>query len=336
MKNPKIVLLALLTISILLVSAAGCTSTTKTKTLTVFHAGSLAVPFNQTAIAFQNQYPNVTVQLEAAGSVESVKKISELNRTADVVATSDWEPINTYLYKNNLTNWYAKFATNSMVVMYSNSSKYAKEINSTNWYQVLSRADVQVGRANPDIDPNGYRTLMVWKLAEQYYNQPGLYNKLLAQAPDKNVRSKETDLIALVEVGQIDYAWNYKSVALQHNLSYVDLPPQINLSDPQYDSVYNTVSVTSANKTYNGSVIEYGITVPLNAPNPDVAAQFVIFLLGPQGTKIMEDSGQKMLKPVQTVGTIPDWLKPFASPAITNPAVMSVTTRITNASMKGV
>ena len=109
MKNPKMVLLALLTISLLLVSAAGCTSTTKNKTtLTVFHAGSLAVPFNQTAIAFQNQYPNVTVQLEAAGSVETVKKISELNRTADVVATSDWEPINTYLYKNNLTNWYAE------------------------------------------------------------------------------------------------------------------------------------------------------------------------------------------------------------------------------------
>ena len=73
MKNLKIVLLALLTISILLVSAAGCTSTTKTKTLTVFHAGSLAVPFNQTVIAFQNQYPNITVQLEAAGSVESIK-----------------------------------------------------------------------------------------------------------------------------------------------------------------------------------------------------------------------------------------------------------------------
>jgi len=48
-----------------------------------------------------------------------------------------------------------------MVIMYINTSKYANEITTDNWYRVLTRPDVQVGRSNPDIDPNGYRTLMV-------------------------------------------------------------------------------------------------------------------------------------------------------------------------------
>jgi len=334
-KNPKTLLLAFLMVSVLAVSAAGCTSTTQNKvTLTVFHAGSLAAPFDQIAKEFEKQNPNVTVQREAAGSVETVKKISELNKTADVVATADWTPIDTYLYKNNLTKWYALFATNSMVVMYTNKSKYSNEINTTNWYQVLTRSDVQVGRANPDLDPNGYRTLMVWQLAEKFYNKPRLYDRLLAQAPVKNVREKETDLIAVLQSGQIDYAWNYKSVALQHNLSYIALPPQIDLSDPQYGNLYKSVNVTSAGKQVNGSVIEYGITIPNNAPNPDVAAQFVQFVLGPTGSKIIEDSGQKMLKPVQTTGTIPDWLKLFATPSMTTSVVTMGTVR-TNTTKAG-
>ena len=335
MKNPKIALLAFLMVSVLAVSAAGCATTTQNKaTLTVFHAGSLAAPFDQIAKEFEKQNPNVTVQREAAGSVETVKKISELNKTADVVATADWTPIDTYLYKNNLTKWYAQFATNSMVVMYTNKSKYSSEINTTNWYQVLTRPDVQVGRANPDLDPNGYRTLMVWQLAEKFYNKPRLYDRLLAQAPVKNVREKETDLIAILQSGQIDYAWNYKSVALQQNLSYIALPPQIDLSNPQYNSLYKTVNVTSAGKQVNGSVIEYGITIPNNAPNPDLAAQFVQFVLGPTGSKIMEDNGQKMLKPVQTTGTAPDWLKLFTAPSMTTSAVAVSTVR-TNTSKAG-
>ena len=327
-------------VCVLAVSSAGCASTTQKKvTLTVFQADSLTTPFDQIAKEFEKQNPNVTVQREGAGSIDLVKKISEHNRTADVVATAGGFPLDTFLYKRNLTTWYARFATNSMVIMYTNKSKYSNEINTANWYQVLTRPDVQVGRTNPDLGPVGYRTLLVWQLAEKFYNKPGLYDRLLAQTPAKNVFEREIDEFAPLQSGQIDYAWNYKSVALQQNFSYIALPPQINLSDPAYDNLYNTVNVTSAGEQVNGSVIEYCITIPNNAPNPDLAAQFVQFVLGPTGSKIMADNGQKMLnreisrgrlnalQPMQVTGTIPDWLQPFAAPSMMTSATTMSTTR---------
>jgi molybdate/tungstate transport system substrate-binding protein len=71
--------------------------------------------------------------------------------------------------------------------MYTNSSKYVNDITTDNWYSILARPDVQAGRSNPDIDPNGYRTLIVWKLSEKYYNEPGLSERLLARAPERFV-----------------------------------------------------------------------------------------------------------------------------------------------------
>jgi len=31
------------------------------------------------------------------------------------------------------------------------------------------------GGADPNTDPSGYRTLLVWQLAERYYREPRLY-----------------------------------------------------------------------------------------------------------------------------------------------------------------
>ena len=70
--------------------------------------------------------------------------------------------------------------------------------------------------------------------------------------------------------------------------------------------------MTSAGRQVNGSVIEYGITIPKNAEHPDLAVQFVEFVLGPKGSKIMEANGQAMVTPVQTKGNVPEWLKGFS------------------------
>jgi hypothetical protein len=48
----------------------------------------------------------------------------------------------------------------------------------------------------------------------------------------------------------------------------------------------------------------------------------------------MEDNGQKMLKPVQTTGIIPDWLKILTAPSMTTSAVTASSLR-TNTSKAG-
>jgi molybdate/tungstate transport system substrate-binding protein len=313
-------------VTALAVAASGCTTSQEgQKTLTIFHADSLSKPFDEIATAFMKENPNVMVQRESAGSVETVKKVSELNKTADVVATADWIPIQQYLYPN-LTSWYGKFASNKMVVMYTNKSKYANEINASNWYQILTTPGVAVGRANPDADPNGYQTILVWKLAQALYNNSTLYDALAQNAPDKYVRQNEVDLTASLQSGEIDYAWNYLSVAKQNNFSYVDLPDQINLSNKTYESLYESVNATSAGTQVNGSLIEYGITVPNNSQNIELANKFIAFVLGPTGSQIMAKNYQPLLKPMAAVGKVPLLLVPFTLAVSTSNATANATT----------
>ncbi|GAI28734.1 unnamed protein product, partial [marine sediment metagenome] len=95
---------------------------------------------------------------------------------------------------------------------YTNKSRFGNEINRDNWYEILQRDGVRYGRSDPNQDPCGYRTLMVWQLAEDYYNAPELYDKLYGAAGEL-IRPKEVDLIALLESGDLDYAFEYSSVA---------------------------------------------------------------------------------------------------------------------------
>lgn len=101
-----------------------------------------------------------------------------------------------------------KFASDKMVITYTNNSQFAHEINASNWYEILTIPGVAVGRSDPDADPSGYRTLMVWKLAQRYYNRTTLYDGLAQNAPDKYIRHQEVDLISSLKSGEIDYAWN--------------------------------------------------------------------------------------------------------------------------------
>ena len=144
---------------------------------------------------------------------------------------------------------------------------------------------------------------MVWQLAERHYGIAGLSERLDEHCPPENVRPKETDLIALLESGDMDYAFEYRSVAIQHGLNYVTLPPEINLSDPQLADAYREATVEVSGRepgtttTLVATPIVYGLTIPRNAPHPDEALAFVRFILGPQGQAILEEAGQPPLVP---------------------------------------
>src|SRR4051812_44690291 len=179
--------------------------------LVVYNAGSLALPLRAALDSFAAR-EGVTVQQENAGSIETARKLTELGKIPDLVAVADYEVIPLLLIPEHAT-WYAKFAHNRMVLAYGDRSRGAAEINTGNWWQVVTRPDVQVGRADPSLDPNGYRTLLVWQLAERFYNQPGLAQRMLASAPARNVRPKEADLVGMLQAGEFDYIWSYESIA---------------------------------------------------------------------------------------------------------------------------
>jgi molybdate/tungstate transport system substrate-binding protein len=162
--------------------------------LIVFTAGSLARPMRAALDSFAAR-DRVRYELESAGSLETARKLTELGKIPDVIALADEDVFPKLLVPTHVS-WYVRFAENRIVLAYTDRSRFAAEIDSTNWWQVLQRSGLEIGRANPDLDPAGYRTLMVFQLAEKAYGAAGLAASL-ARARLRNMRPKEIELVAL-------------------------------------------------------------------------------------------------------------------------------------------
>lgn len=273
--------------------------------LIIFHAGSLSVPFAAMEKAFEAKYPGVDVLREAGGSTKMARLISEAGKPADIMASADYTVIDKTLIPGNaVVN--VRFATNQLVLCYTDKSKFADEINAKNWPEILQRQGVIWGHSEPNLDPCGYRSLMVLQLAEKFYNQPGLSDKLLANRPQANVRPKAVELITLLQNGDMDYAWEYRSVAVQHGLKFITLDDHINLGNYQLDDFYKQAKVQVTGKkpgtflTRTGQSVTYGVTLINDAPNKEAAEAFLAYLLDPNGgLKILEEMGQPPFVPAR-------------------------------------
>jgi len=284
----------------------------------IFHAGSLAVPFQKIARAFEREYPGTKVLLEAAGSVDCARKITDLHKPCDLMASSDYKIIQKFLIPE-YTSWYLPFAGNEMVIAYTDKTAFGDIISAQNWPEILLNHDIRYGRSDPDADPCGYRTLMVMQLAGLYYGKTDLAEKLSAK-DQKYIRPKEVDLLALLELHETDYIFIYRSVAIQHGLKFLELPDEINLKKMKLDEHYHQAGVTingstpSSSLEIRGESIVYAITKLDNGPNPKASEAFLHFLLNDdKGLKILNESGHNSLIPVAQNQEIylPEYLKKY-------------------------
>jgi molybdate/tungstate transport system substrate-binding protein len=237
----------------------------------------------------------------------------------------------------NYSSWYIIFSLNEMIIAYkaSNNPPYLNNITSkeTPWYAILNRTDVTFGRADPWQDPCGYRTLMVWGLADHFYNlshvqdpqdiNQSFYNKdplMSYSGPGHTVvKAKEVDMISSLEAGEIDYLFIYRSVAIQHNFGFIELDDHMNLANVTLESYYNTVKVHRISPLVPGQsssdvkaeTIQYGLTIPNNAPHPEDAIVYVKFMLGYPG--LLMEMGQPPYFPAfaSNVSKLPAALQPY-------------------------
>jgi tungstate ABC transporter binding protein WtpA len=305
----------------------------------VYHAGSLASSFGKLEKMFEKAHPDVDVQLFSGGSGTLVDKVNKQNQKADILASADYSLIAKYLYPANATS-YVNFAKNTMVLCYSDQSKYAQEINKNNWYMILGRDGVSYAISDPKTDPAGYRSLMTIGLAEKAYNFPFIFDTLVTPyskirktasnnvwtidvtttAPDAKkltITPTGPDIAPLIKAGQVDYGFEYSSVAVQSGLKYVKLPSEIDLSDPDKMSVYQTMQVKrpsgDTTVTEVGMPIIYAVTVPVSARTPDMGYEFVKLLVSSDGQAVLNADGQTPIVPAEGYGSVPDVLKPVVA-----------------------
>ncbi|MCD6585900.1 MAG: tungstate ABC transporter substrate-binding protein WtpA [Desulfobacteraceae bacterium] len=296
MRSDQLKFYVIFTITVFILSFSGL-AIAKEKVV-ILHAGSLAVPFAKMEKVFEAAHPDIDILREVGGSTKMARMISELHKPADIMASADFAVIDKTLIPQYAA-WNIRFATNQIVLCYTETSKYADQINRDNWYDILARKEVMWGHSDPNLDPCGYRSLMVLQLAEKFYKLPGLYDRLIANRPLKNIRVKSVELVSLLKTGNMDYAWEYLSVAVQHELKYVSLDSHINLGDYNYDAFYKQASVkVTGNKpgtwtTRAGKSCTYGITMIRDCANAGGAEQFLAYLLDPDGgLKVLSEMGQ--------------------------------------------
>lgn len=343
--NREIVPIVLILVFVLAsTSFSGCIEDSRTP-LKVFHAGSLSVPLSTIESEFEGANSNVDVRREASGSVDAVKKITDLGKKADVLASADYSLIETMMMPE-YASWGILFARNEMVLAYTDESQGHNGINSTNWQDILRQSGVKIGFSDPNSDPCGYRALMVIKLHELYISHDNLFQDLIVnnsaftqtkvnnswelnapsdQKPANNIviRPKETDLVALLEVHTIDYLFIYKSIAVQHadsGMKYIELDQRENLGNHSMDDSYGVVSVvknygTEGAKLVKGRSIVYGLTIPKCSEHPDLALKFVEFILSDKGRAVFQNCGQDPIYPAQVIGkdNLPDELRRYTA-----------------------
>ena len=318
--------------------------------LRILCAGSLLYPLERVAEAYMVDNPRVTVEVEGHGSIQVIRHITELHDSADLLLVADYGLIPLMMYNvtepesdEPYSDFYIRFAGNRVVLAYTDSSRYADEVNSSNWYEVLGRDGVKYGAPNPLIDALGYRALMMLQLAESYYDEPSIFDKLYGfnfhpdfetvQIPGKTVifvpdvqkpindkvtlRASSIQLAPLLDSGSLDYCILYESNARQYGYRYVELPAEIDLgSDAMFES-YAKVEVRFLHARYGsigldrpGNVIHYGLTIPVNAPNPGEAERFTSYLLKGEGKEVFNSLWHPIYEEVYTdyPGNLPDSL----------------------------
>jgi len=354
-KAIKIAIVLLALVAIFTFSASA-----EDQVLKIFHAGSLAAPMEDLEEIFEASHPGVDVQREASGSNAAVRKITELERCADILNSADYSLIPGMMYPD-YADWYIAYAGNEMVLAYTEDSKYADEVNSENWYDILRKPDVKYFFSNPNEDPCGYRSPMVMLLAEGYYGDDDIFEDLIeanvaikasegevgdgkggsgddegegedgeessvwtitvpaTEDMDVNldklsIRPKSVEALALLDSGDIDYAFEYKSVAEQHGLRYVDLPEEIDLGSADEADGYAKVRIELADgQLKTAKPIVYGFTIPTCSENTDLAEEFASLMLSEEGVEVFKENFQPPIVPAKTDNfeAVPDSLKPY-------------------------
>jgi molybdate/tungstate transport system substrate-binding protein len=301
--------------------------------LIIYRAGSLTRAFTPIIKAFTCE-TGIQVKDNAMGSVDAGRQITAGGQACDLYAPADYLDIDLFMKPAGYANFDIVFAHGRMVLAYSPSGLAAKKLPPiagsdgkavANWYEILTMPGVAISGGNPFLDPGAYRAPLIFQLAADYYKVPNLYNNLLEHVVTPGQNSGAT-------IGkQFDFQFSYEhnaraTAAGNPDYRYVDLPDEINMSDPAKDAYYKQhaivvlpgLGVPSSARTIAvpGAHVAWGITLMKDAPNKENAIKFLQMLLSPAGAASLNENGPAPISPA-LVGAadfrkLPEALRPLA------------------------
>lgn len=277
------------------VSFMGCGS--PEGTVVVLHAGSLSPLIQEAFHRFRQNHPGVVLQSEASGSLDAIRKITELNKPSDLVAVADYRLIE----RISPVPRYHIFLGNELVLATAKKELLPgppdNKVWEKDWSERISSGEYTYGISDPDRDPAGYYAHLAWKLAEIHYDRPGLYQRFLDSLDERWLRPRSSELVALLQSNALDFAFLYKSTALQNNLRFLTLPAEVSLAEDAHRDLYSRVSLQvtaeqpGSTVEMTGTPIRYAIA-QTNPDNP-WATRLLDFFLSPEVQQLYRELGYR-------------------------------------------
>jgi molybdate transport system substrate-binding protein len=264
-------------------------------TVDVLYAGSLVNLMERAVGPAFDRATNGRFQGYAGGSNKIANEIKGRLRRGDVFISAN-KRVNddlTGAANGAWVSWYITFAQSPLVIGYSPSSRFAAALKTQSWYQVVRQPGIRIGRTDPLLDPKGQLTIALLDKAAQVYHLPGLTAQVLGAPENPAQVFPEENLVGRLQSGQLDIGFFYATETTDLKIPDVRLPPQTALG------------------------AQYTVTILRDAPNPQGAARFIAYLLGPGGRDLMHRHGLDAVPP--TVGGDPASV-PAAIKTLLNPA----------------
>jgi molybdate/tungstate transport system substrate-binding protein len=84
----------------------------------------------------------------------------------------------------HIAQWLVNFASAEIVIAYSPTSKLHFDLDKAKkgeipWYHVISEPGFKFGRTDPELDPKGYYMVIAAKLANIYYNDQNIKQRIV-------------------------------------------------------------------------------------------------------------------------------------------------------------
>lgn len=219
---------------------------------------------------------------------------------------------------SNLSQWIVQYATTSIVVAYNPASKYAPQFKAIasgkkpmrDLFTLMAQQGFQLGRTDPNTDPQGRAFLYMLELAQMKYHLPkGIVTKIaggpLAASSSPEI-FEEAALESRLQAGQVDAASAYLSQAKQLHLHYITLPDDINLGDAAMAGQYAKASVTitrgSGEEVKTGSPLTLDITTISGATDAAAGNAYVAYVLSRAGRALYAHKGGYTLLTPKLIG----------------------------------
>jgi molybdate/tungstate transport system substrate-binding protein len=274
-------------------------STANNNTVVVYVAGAYKVIFDYLATQFEKQY-GIPVDINLGGSFGLAAEIAH-GAPADVFVPVAYIQAVELEGQNN-PGWTIAFISDQMALVYSNYttmnpywnqlySNYtmAMYTNSTEyWYNFfyLLTTKFSLGISNPSSDPEGLYGYLILKMASYLYANKS-FDYFIHLANESNIiHSAPTtaDFVAPLEAGELDFVFSYKSYAISQHLDYLQLPPWLSFGyypneTSWYSFFFYKITVNGQSLKIYGNPVYLYMTIPKNAPNQQLALQFIQFVI---------------------------------------------------------